>query len=328
MKKYSSLYVLKAFAALCVLMVHFEFYNRQYFGPLFNCGVPLFYIISGFFMYNDSSEKEAKRYKKSIVKILKITLFFNLVYFLLRYIQTGDTIIHSIEALVNLIIYGDVIMGHLWFLNSYLWTLILFSLLLRLRDGKKILGILALFWFLLSLSERQYSFIFGLKKCFTQDYYVPSLGVSLPMMFVGYVIRKYENVIQEKLNGGRSNYLYVFITGIAIILLYAEHRMLSIVGHYAGGMMISTYIATILFFIVFINHRDFGENTFLEKIGKFHSGNIYYWQFFPYILFVSYFVKAFHLEHICLLIMIAVLLVWSSGMNYLDRLLHARLNFK
>ena len=104
--------------------------------------------------------------------------------------------------------------------------------------------------------------------------------------------------------------------------------MLSIVGHYAGGMMISTYIATILFFIVFINHRDFGENTFLEKIGKFHSGNIYYWQFFPYILFVSYFVKAFHLEHICLLIMIAVLLVWSSGMNYLDRLLHARLNFK
>ena len=83
MKKYSSLYVLKAFAALCVLMVHFEFYNRQYFGPLFNCGVPLFYIISGFFMYNDSSEKEAKRYKKSIVKILKkyIVLQFGLLPF-------------------------------------------------------------------------------------------------------------------------------------------------------------------------------------------------------------------------------------------------------
>lgn len=325
MNKYSSLYVLKALAALCVLMVHFEFYNRQYFGPLFNCGVPLFYIISGFFMYNDSSEKEAKRYKKSIVKILKIALFFNLVYFLLRYIQTGDTIIHSIEALVNLIIYGDVIMGHLWFLHSYLWTLILFLLLLRLRNGKQILGVLALFWFLLSLSERQYSFVFGLEKYFTRNYYLPSLGVSLPMMYIGYFLRKYEHVILISLNGRKKTYLFLLL---AIILLYTEHRMLSLVGHYAGGMMISTYIATILFFVVFINHRDFGEDTFLEKIGKFHSGNIYYWQFFPYILFVSYFVKAFHLEHICLLIMIAVLLVWSSGMNYLDRLLHARLNFK
>ena len=37
MKKieYHSLYVLKALAALFVLMIHFEFYKRQYLEPIF-----------------------------------------------------------------------------------------------------------------------------------------------------------------------------------------------------------------------------------------------------------------------------------------------------
>ena len=51
MKKieYHSLYVLKALAALFVLMIHFVFYKRQYLEPILKCGVPVFYIISVFF---------------------------------------------------------------------------------------------------------------------------------------------------------------------------------------------------------------------------------------------------------------------------------------
>lgn len=76
--EYNSLYVLKAFAALAVLMVHFEFWRRQYFVPLFNCGVPIFYMISGFFLYCEFVDDKRRRIKNSMKKILKIAIFFNI----------------------------------------------------------------------------------------------------------------------------------------------------------------------------------------------------------------------------------------------------------
>ena len=72
MKKieYHSLYVLKALAALFVLMIHFEFYKRQYLEPIFKCGVPVFYIISGFFLYSANPISERGKIRKGMKKII------------------------------------------------------------------------------------------------------------------------------------------------------------------------------------------------------------------------------------------------------------------
>ena len=91
MKKieYHSLYVLKALAALFVLMIHLEFYKRQYLEPIFKCGVPVFYIISGFFLYSANPyQNEERNIRKGMTKIFKIMLFFNLAYFILQYAES------------------------------------------------------------------------------------------------------------------------------------------------------------------------------------------------------------------------------------------------
>lgn len=307
--EYSSLYVLKASAALLVLMVHFEFYKRQYFTPLYTCGVPLFFIISVFFVYAESFDKMRGKIMRSIKKLIKLIVFFNFAYFVLYLAINGKSNIQSFHDMIRLIIYGDAIAGHLWFLNSYVWTLVLFMLFLGHKKGYQLLGIVSILWTILSLSERQYSFIFGFDYCFTQNYWLPSLGVSLPMMYMGLSLKKYEDKIIKIMSyGGAILNLFLFI---AICLLYMEHRLLCIGNHYSGGMMISTYIASAYFFYFCICRRNLGKGTMVAEIGKKHSANIYYWQFYPYCLFVSSIIAKYQLQNLSLLIMIVVLLGWS-----------------
>lgn len=83
--QYHSLYLLKAIGVLFVLMIHFSCYKIQYFEPLYRCGVPLFYIISGFFLYAKDESVQIQKVKRSIVKIVKLILFFNIVYYLLKF---------------------------------------------------------------------------------------------------------------------------------------------------------------------------------------------------------------------------------------------------
>ena len=210
-REYNSLYVLKAFAALVVLMVHFEFWRRQYFAPIYYCAVPIFYVISGFFIYSKSVDDRKYRIKKSMKKILKIAIFFNIIYFLLDFFVDGRMPFHSFQDIFRLIVYGDVIAGHLWFLNSYFWVLLLFLLASNLKKGDTYLLVLSLIFLLVGLSERQYSFVFDFKKCFTQDFYIPSLSVSLSMMFLGYSFRKYEKIIENFIESKGGTFKYNII---------------------------------------------------------------------------------------------------------------------
>lgn len=321
-KEYNSLYVIKAFAALAVLMVHFKIYGRQYLNPLFDCGVPVFYMISGFFLYCEQMEAKRRKIKKSMIKILKIAIFFNFVYFLLDIFFEEIIPFRNLQDIVRLIVYGDLISGHLWFLNSYFWTLLVFLFASKFNNGDKMLLFISIACLIVGLLERQYSFIFDLKKCFTQDFYIPSLSVSLSMMFLGYSFRKYEKIIGNFIES-RGALLNIILL-IAILVLYTEHRVLSMTDHFSGGFMMSTFFATPVFFLYCLKYRTYGKGSFIEKLGKNHSGNIYYWQFVPYILFVRYIVTEFNLENVCLLIMIFTLIGWSYGVNFIEKQIFKR----
>ena len=148
---------------------------------------------------------------KSMKKILKIAIFFNIIYFLLDFFVDGRMPFHSFQDIFRLIVYGDVIAGHLWFLNSYFWVLLLFLLASNLKKGDTYLLVLSLIFLLVGLSERQYSFVFDFKKCFTQDFYIPSLSVSLSMMFLGYSFRKYEKIIENFIESKGGTFKYNII---------------------------------------------------------------------------------------------------------------------
>ena len=87
-QEYHSLYLLKAIGVLFVLMIHFHCYKSHYLEPLYRCGVPLFYTISGFFLYASGEDRQKEKIKKGIVKIIKLIFFFNVIYYLLSKYMT------------------------------------------------------------------------------------------------------------------------------------------------------------------------------------------------------------------------------------------------
>lgn len=245
--QYHSLYLLKAIGVLFVLMIHFSCYKIQYFEPLYRCGVPLFYIISGFFLYAKDESVQIQKVKRSIVKIVKLILFFNIVYYLLYWTIDGKSKINTVDNIIRLVIYGDSVSGHLWFLTSYLWTLVLICIHKHFKIKDVILYIAATACLIEGLMEGQYSFAAFANSNFSiQEYYLPWLTSSLPMMAIGYVIKKHETQIVILANKHRT----ILSIGTIILCLfpYIEHQLLCATHHYSGTFMISTFSAVVAMF--------------------------------------------------------------------------------
>lgn len=320
--QYHSLYLLKAIGVLFVLMIHFSCYKIQYFEPLYRCGVPLFYIISGFFLYAKDESVQIQKVKRSIVKIVKLILFFNIVYYLLYWTIDGKSKINTVDNIIRLVIYGDSVSGHLWFLTSYLWTLVLICIHKHFKIKDVILYIAATACLIEGLMEGQYSFAAFANSNFSiQEYYLPWLTSSLPMMAIGYVIKKHETQIVILANKHRT----ILSIGTIILCLfpYIEHQLLCATHHYSGTFMISTFSAVVAMFIYCICDPTMGGGKMLHitTVGKLHSDNIYYWQFFPYYLFITNMIPKDILQNVELPIMVVVLLIWSYGINWSMNLL-------
>ena len=124
-----SLYILKALAMIFVLLIHFKLAGKQYIEPIYRTGVPIFFIISGYFLYSSSKAKLKQKNYKSIKKIILLIIFFQTIYAVFNiHINISQYEFNNFSFWMRLIVYGDNISGHLWFLNSYLWALVFFLL--------------------------------------------------------------------------------------------------------------------------------------------------------------------------------------------------------
>ena len=89
----SSLYVAKAFAALLVVIGHTPIdLLKVGVYPLTLSAVPIFFLISGYFLYSPDESKSAERAWRSIKKIVPIFLIVTLIYWLMILPNHGNTV--------------------------------------------------------------------------------------------------------------------------------------------------------------------------------------------------------------------------------------------
>lgn len=312
----NSIFILKAFGALFVLLIHFFIIGKQYFEPIYRTGVPIFFIISGYFLFTKTDIQ--RRIKKSIIKIVKIWFFLQIIYFIFNsFFYNINFNFNNLSSWVRLIIYGDNISGHLWFLNSYFFSLIILMLLRLEQIKENYIIFLAILITILGLFYGQYRY-YNIFYFDYRQYYIPNIFMSFPMFIAGYEIHKNENYIKSYLS---SNKICILVISM-IILSYCEHKLLSVLGIYSGAFMFSTYLLTISLLLLCIKHKEtVFNNTLIKQIvylGKFHSANIYYWQFIPSI-FIIKLIGDTNLRNYTFIIMFISLIILSYMINKLKR---------
>ena len=73
-----SLYILKFFAACLIVLIHVP--TIKYLLPISRLAVPCFFMISGYFLYDQDHLTITKKIKKAIKKILILSIKIHIIY--------------------------------------------------------------------------------------------------------------------------------------------------------------------------------------------------------------------------------------------------------
>ena len=119
-----SLDTLKFICAALVVMLHVKTPWQHYYIPVARCAVPVFFIISGYFLMGNGM---ITRMCKGSKRILVILFYSSILFALVSVVRHGfniGCIIPSVSKIVKFILLNDNPWAfHLWYLSAYLYVL-------------------------------------------------------------------------------------------------------------------------------------------------------------------------------------------------------------
>ena len=145
----SSLNILKAICCILIVFNHCKF--PSVFGKLLEnyarIGVPVFFLISGYYLNGNSKEK----IKSKIWKNMKLLFFSCIIYLLLnciRYFVDKEATIGYFRCFINVKNILDFIFfnvnpfwGHLWFIHALIYLYVIEFILLKYNLNNKKVGL-------------------------------------------------------------------------------------------------------------------------------------------------------------------------------------------
>lgn len=264
----SSLYVLKALCALFVVILHTPLGAlTDYAKCISHTSVPLFYMITGFFLYSADAHRVSSRAFGTAKKAIVLWLICNLVYYPLGPIVGSfqDTYMLYFKWLVL----GQTPSGgHLWYLMSLVQGALVIGLMFRFGLGRLFPWLMGL-WFVGFLFEGYRPVFFGSEPSMMACNFVIK---SLPCLAAGMWVAKERQALL------RFKYWWV-VLALAVTLLYADLIYLKpcVLPSY---IVLAPFLTTAIIlsgFLTCLSRPSVGEGTKVEYIGRALSGNIYYW---------------------------------------------------
>lgn len=216
-----SLNVIKCLSIFAVICIHCGFYNLSLKGLIIDSlsrfAVPIFFLISGFFSYYENNDYAVNKYKIRIIRLLKLYVIANLLYFIFYWIIGQFTSLNDIILLFNLHACFNYIMlnltpvaCHLWFISALLYCYILFFIIRKLNFNPNKLYVYIPLLLIGSLLLGEFSHFLGWSVPF--EYYRNFLFMGLPFFTLGYFIHdNKENFINVLSN---SNLIFLMILGL------------------------------------------------------------------------------------------------------------------
>lgn len=262
---------LKFFLAFLVVVIHTGFTGYAGLGikAFARIAVPMFFMITGYYLPVMSDEK----FRKYLIKVTCLTVFSTLFYTLISYVQsqTGSHVstdwfaqTFSMKRILIWVLFNAPVAGfHLWYFYALLYVLVIIYIT---RKIKKMNMLYMLIPFLF-LGDYLLSF-FG-----RIVYYRNFLFLGLPYVLLGCLFRYYENRILDMFHKSRTLILWFVILCICLCVEMLVYRL-------AGFMVVRDhYLFTLPMvacaFILALRNPHYGAGSFFAFAGKKYSAYIY-----------------------------------------------------
>lgn len=315
----SSVYCLKALCAFLVVSIHVPSFYKPALVPLLRTAVPVFFIITGYFLYSSDRFAALGRCKKALRKLFVLFLWSNALYFIFclsLYFQSGQFPIDNWYAALHFLIVGDMFCDALWYLTACLQTLAVFCVALKFRMERLLYPIIPA-GLLFALCFSRYC-IFGqplplslVRNAFT---------TGIPCFLLGWLTHRYA----DRLPMRRAEPALL----LSAVLYYAEYRSIPLPMSDLYAMTVPT---AWLLFLCALKHRDAGAGSLTERIGRDHATNIYVLHMLVWYLFSSLCPNALSAlvsPQIAAVTAFAAALAASVGLKYLRGCLKGGLSLK
>lgn len=297
--------------AFLIVTIHIPCFMNSILLPIARCGVPYFFLITGYYLYTPDKLSLRDKLKKNIHKWIqlwiKYTIILTTLLFILKLIFINENEfkcrIYDIYNLLSNGIsqYTDVLIANntpygisvLWFLYGGFQSFIFFYFFNSHLD-KTWFKILILSIFILSLSINYFSGGVVIYRF---------ISVVIPFVYIGYLLKKNENsIIKIRLRS------IIILSSLLIIILYLEAFFTKKVEIY-----ISTPWLIILIFILLVKRPDLFKRKL--KISSQVAMDIYIWHRFLWILTSILFIdicKITYYKEIAPVIVFLTILITSS----------------
>lgn len=131
--RFNQLDLLRTLCSFLVVLIHTDTPLSNYYIPATRCAVPVFFILSGFVMY----QRQQNRIAKGIQHILCLIVISSAVFCMVKVgISTlkNDWEWVSFKSIFDLLVYNEnPFATHLWYLSAYLYVLIIYYLMIKIN---------------------------------------------------------------------------------------------------------------------------------------------------------------------------------------------------
>lgn len=260
MKRKTGLDIIRTFAILFVIGVHFFYHTAFYRVPiiginmiiqaalkwLFTICVPLFIILTG---YLQTEKKAEIRYFKKLIPILGVYLFYSILSIIMRmtYLNEERSLLSWIKAI--LVFDAD---KYSWYINMYIGLFLLTPFLNMIHKGLNNAKDYRVFLLILVCLTGFPAFFNSLaaktsifKALVFSDWW--TMIYPLTYYFIGAYIKKYPVKLNKKLAALSLGLVIALETGLTVIFSWNK-TFVNVIGDYGSILIV---LEAVLFFLIF-----------------------------------------------------------------------------
>ncbi len=275
-REYPWINVLKLLCALMVVHIHVPVPYQPYILPVCTIAVPVFFIISGYFLADDRGVFDLRHIRKSIPKTAKIMAFALMLYFAVIIVSNYRNGLPLKETFLNarnwieMVLFGSWPHEPLWYLTALLEAFAVILLISRFKTMEKLRDLALMIALSLVLQTLVCYLMIGPGITDHNRYLAHTfLWPALPCLAIGTIIRRIKKLPDTK--------AITACIAILIIVLY----LLDYYRDLSGGLMHiqCQTVAVALAAMVFVAFLKLGHASktvwTLAALGRNHTRNIY-----------------------------------------------------